>query len=414
MAGFLRDLLDADEPVFSLSLRQLEQASGEQGRDVQLIGDIIQKIRYSTAQLGLDPNDTTGLELYAAQMTRFERDNNRLASLLGSEEADDIEAMSKRILKQAKTSTSELSVWVLKRSVAKELLRKMPPKKLMKQLGHRSVDALVKHESVDELYLGIRFSEGEAWLKKFNEQFKLVRPTDFESRNISFVGLDTKKYGETGKVYLEARLHNVLHSKELGVVGLLPIVQSKARGVTLQNLALLLHYVNEVKLYSTFFKLKQVGADFGEVVADTLSADPATASQMAGQYVHWRVIQRYFGEMDDEVRSIALQPHIQPEDLIWQKTEDLLALIDPEMGFWRGQSYVGKVYDGLPISFNLLDVAINYSRKLSYKERYYKHFRNSLWNEIFVRYMGSQNLTQQVLGRLDENEVAPEYLNLSS
>ncbi len=408
MAGFLRDLLDADEPIFSLSLRQLERASGEQGRDVQLISDIIQKMRHATAQLGLDPGDTTGLELYNAQMTRLARDDDRLVNLIGSDKSEGIEAMAWRIIKQAKSSTAQPTVWALKRSVAKELLKKLPPKKLMKQLGHRSVDALVKHEPVDELYLGLRFSEGESWLGKFNEQLKTIRPTDFESRELSFVLLDSKKYGVLAVDYLADRLHSVLHSKELGVVGLVPVHRPKAKGVTIQNLALLLHYVNEVKLYSTFFKLKQVSADFGDVVATTLTTDPASASQMAGQYVHWRVIQRYFGEMDDETLTVSMQPHIQPEDVIWQKTEDVLSRIDPEMGFWRGQSYVGKVYDGLPVSFNLLDAVINYSQNLTYNKRHYKHFRNSLWNEVFVRYMGSQNLTQQVLNRLDENEVAPE------
>lgn len=412
MSGILRDLLDAEEPIFSLSLRQLERASGEQGRDVQLIGDIIQKMRYATGQLGLDPGDTTGPELYAAQMSRVERDNIRLAGLLGSDNADDITVMAELILKKAKTTT-QTTVWVLKRAVAKELLKNMPPKKLMKQLGHRSIDALIKHEPIDELYLGLRFSEGEVWLNKFNEQFRTVRPSDFESRELSFALLDVEKYGDTAKSYIDDRLHAVLHSKELGVVGLLPLPQRGFRGVTLKNLALLMHYINEVKLYSTFFKLKQVEANFGELVATTLSADPPTASQMAGQYVHWRVIQRYFGELDDEAKTVALQPHIQPEDLVWQKTEDALALIDPELGFWRGQSYVGKVYDELPLTFNLLDATINYSRRLSYDKRHFKHFRNSLWNEIFVRYMGSNNLSQQVLSRLDTNEIAPEDLKFA-
>ena len=164
MAGILRDLLDGEEPLFSLSLRQLERASGEQGRDVQLIGEIIQKMRYNTGRLGLDPDDTTGRELYAAQMTRVERDNTRLAGILGSAQPDDIRTMAPLIVDKVKEATGSPVVWVLKRVAAKKLLKNLPPKRLMKQLGYRSVDSLLNHEPVDELYVAIRFSEGDTWL----------------------------------------------------------------------------------------------------------------------------------------------------------------------------------------------------------------------------------------------------------
>ncbi|HMR73390.1 MAG TPA: hypothetical protein PKD68_05305, partial [Candidatus Saccharibacteria bacterium] len=66
MSKILRDLLDAEEPLFSQSLRQLERASGDQGRDARLIGDIAAKLAQATKKLGLDPADTTAAELYAA------------------------------------------------------------------------------------------------------------------------------------------------------------------------------------------------------------------------------------------------------------------------------------------------------------------------------------------------------------
>ena len=43
MAKFLRDLLDAEEPIFTEALRQLEKASGRTGADTKLIGDIVSK-----------------------------------------------------------------------------------------------------------------------------------------------------------------------------------------------------------------------------------------------------------------------------------------------------------------------------------------------------------------------------------
>lgn len=411
MAGILSDLLGAEEPLFSLSLRQLERASGEQGRDVQLIGEIIQKMRYSTGVLGLDPTDTTGPELYAAQMLRIEQDNSRLASILGSDTPDDIVAVAPLIADRVRTGVSDSPVWVLKHVEAKKLLQGMPPKKLMKQLGYRSVDSLIKHESVDELFMAIRFSEGDAWLKKFNAQFARLAPSDFESRPLSVLVMDADKYGKLAQSYVKEKLHAVVHSKEMGTVGIVPLALPGLRGVTLKNLALAAHYANEVRLYSTFFKLKQVEAGFGELLVATLTADPSEAVQLAGQYVHWRVVQRYLGGLEDRAeKASSFQPHIQPEDLEWQKTEEFLAGVDAEMGFWRGQSYVGKIYDGAPISFNLLDAAINYSHSLPYEKRYFRHFRDSVWNELFARYMGADNLADQVLAQLDMGLIAPENL----
>ncbi len=66
MARFLRDLLNATEPLFSATLRQLEQQTGSQGVDVAYIASIIERAHRVMRQLGLDPADTTAFELYKA------------------------------------------------------------------------------------------------------------------------------------------------------------------------------------------------------------------------------------------------------------------------------------------------------------------------------------------------------------
>ena len=42
------------------------------------------------------------------------------------------------------------------------------------------------------------------------------------------------------------------------------------RGIVITVLPLLLHYFNEVRLYSSFFKLQQVKPEFGGILVDTL------------------------------------------------------------------------------------------------------------------------------------------------
>ena len=61
-------------------------------------------------------------------------------------------------------------------------------------------------------------------------------------------------------------------------------------------------------------------------------------------------------------------------------------------------------------SFNLTDISFGFSNAISYADRYVYHFRESLWNEIFARYMGQDVLKEQVLVQLDNDMIAPEKL----
>lgn len=73
MARFLQKLLDANEPVFSAGLTQLEKATGNSGIDIRLIADVIEKSHHIMRKLGLDINDTTGHELYLSLMSVVKR-----------------------------------------------------------------------------------------------------------------------------------------------------------------------------------------------------------------------------------------------------------------------------------------------------------------------------------------------------
>ena len=117
--------------------------------------------------------------------------------------------------------------------------------------------------------------------------------------------------------------------------------------------------------------------------------------------------------MRDEAHPEAFEPHVHPEDLHWRKAEENLAILDPEMKFWCDLDYVAKIADDdLPLTFNLMDVSLAYSNDEAYRSRYVYHFRESLWNEIFMRYMGHKNLEDSILKQLDNDMIAPETLKV--
>ena len=264
MAKILRDLLQAEEPIFSLSLRQLEKSSGHHGMDARLIGEIATKMNAGIKWLGLDPNDTSDRELYRALLSQIEKDNLRVTKLIGGSDPDDVKANAPLIVKAVESLGLDRTCWVLKRSVAKRLLKQMPPEQLMKKLGYRSVDSMLKNENIDELYTALRFSEGPEWLNKYDELFASIRPSDFETRQIAIVIMDHDKYVDLAEHFVAKKLHNVTHTKEMGTIVVVPMRAERMKGITLKTLPLLFHYINEIRLYSAFFKLKQVNKDFGK------------------------------------------------------------------------------------------------------------------------------------------------------
>jgi hypothetical protein len=302
------------------------------------------------------------------------------------------------------------SCWVLKKSVAKQMLRQTPPPNIMKRLRCRSIDSMLKRENLFEIYGALRFAESPEWLNKFDEKYKKLTPSDFETRKIEIVVMPQERWGDIAAEFVRKKRHNITHLKELGVVMMLPIQLKRLPGITISAMPLLLHYINEIRLYSAFFKFQQVKKNFGEILAETLIADPDLGPIMAGHNIHWRVIQRYFGKLEHERHPEIFEPHVQPEDLHWRHAEEILYQIDPELEFWMDMDYVGLMYDDRPVSFNVMDVSFAYNNKTPYEDRVIFHFRESLWNEIFARYMGQRSLREQVLKKLANNMIAPASL----
>jgi len=407
----LSTLLNAQEPLFSLSMRQLEKAGGQSSQDVKLQAEIIEKARSATAALGLDPKDTTGRELYGALLAKAKEHDEHLAEQLGIDDPTDVEQAVAMVLDYLGEVDMPRECWVLKKSVAKKFLKKMPPEGMMKILGYRSVDSMLKSENISELFGAIRFSENGDWLNEFNEQYKSLKPSDFETRDIEVINMSYEKWGDIAEHFIDKKRHFHTHSKEMGVIVMVPRNVKHMRGVTTKVLSLTFHYYNEIRLYSSFFKLKQVQPNFGKTVVETLIADPGNHATMAGQDVHWRVIQRYFGKLKDEYHPEIFQPHVQPEDLHWRRAEEVMYQVAPELEFWQEMDYVAVMFDNRPVTFNLMDVSLSYSNEIPYEDRYIYHFREALWNEIFIRYLGQGTLEEQILVQLDNDMIEPEDLD---
>src|SRR5688572_12623438 len=79
---FLKDLLENDHPLFTANIHKLEQATGFAGVDTRLVADITHRAHEAMRVLGLDPADTTGVELYNALKNAVR--NGRAEALLSA------------------------------------------------------------------------------------------------------------------------------------------------------------------------------------------------------------------------------------------------------------------------------------------------------------------------------------------
>lgn len=412
MGNLISQLLAAEEPLFTMGVKQLEEASGRPGMDVRLIAEILQKTRATAEALQLDHHDTTGEELYHALLNKIKIHDEHLVRHIGGSDPDDVQTILPLVKKAVEKAKLPRSSWVLKKSVAKRMLQANPPKHIMKHLGYNSVDSMIKRENLYEIYGALRFAETASWLKRFNAGYSKLTASDFETRDIEIVMMNKDRWGDIAETFVKKKRHNITHLKELGVILMLPTKLERLHGIAITSLPLLLHYLNEIRLYSSFFKLQQVKSNFGKILAETLNADIRSAAVLAGNHVHWRVIQRYYGKLENETHPEIFEPHVQPEDLHWRRAEEQLYRIDPELGFWRGLDFVGVPTSSQPVSLNLMDVSMSYCTHAPYEHRAVFHMRESLWNEVFMRYMGQPILEQQVLQQLDNNMIKPEKLKL--
>lgn len=408
MTRILSELLGAQQPAFQMGIAKLERASGHPSNDVRLTADIVQATKLKIRQLGLDPHDTTGPELYEALQQRIKADDARLASSLQAvAQADDIVAAVAHALR---TVPIPRSCFALKNTSAKRLLKKAPPKRAMKLLGYRSFESMLKHEPVASLYAAAWLVESDSWRKGMVEQYGKLQASDFETSTITVVNPSTPRWQHLTETVIAAKKHNVIGFKELGAVVLLPLPQEQPPVVTTATLVLALHAMNEIRAASTYLKLCQVKPNFGEVLQSVVADEPSLSTNVLDSPVPWQIVQRYYARFKQAFRSEVFEPHIQIDDLSWHNIERVLTHLEPSLEFWRGTPALGLLHEHQPVSFNIADVALACCNQLPYGSRIVHYARHSLWHELLLGYLKHDNVEQSVLGQLQSQLVAEPAL----
>lgn len=410
MTRYLSLALGAEEPIFSQSIQQLEAASGRPNADIRLSVDLQARTRQKIAALGLDPQDTTGPELYSALHERLKMDDLRVRSVLNiprEASAMDILTCVATLVNQAEMPKHSFA---LKAAVAKRLFKKKAPKNVMKKLGYRSLESMLKHESAAQLYAAAYMVESNTWRRAFYEQYASLRPSDFEVRPMQIVMPQSKKWDELAAGFIATARHNLLTFKELGAVVMLPM-EGRTEGLAVTTLLLALNAMNDIRSFSSYTKLQQVKPHFGEVVCEATEIEPHVSAKLAGQQVTWKTIHRYYARFKEAYHPEVFEPHVQPEDLTWAQAEDVLVKLEPALEFWRDTQSLALLHDGQAVSCNMLDVALNYYNSVPFSDRIVHFLRDNIWHELMLKYLNQQNL-EEAVGRQLSYELVDDLSDL--
>ncbi|MBP9852659.1 MAG: hypothetical protein QG629_76 [Patescibacteria group bacterium] len=408
MSRVLAQLAGKDLPEYQVWLRGLENATGSRGTDIRLSLHIANEVRDKTVQLGLDPTDTTGEELYGALKARLLADDARIEAGLGLADGKP-EKLLAAIVSHLNTVEQKSEVIAMKPVVAKRILKKLAPKNTMKLLGYRSLDSMLKHESTAELLAATFIAESEAWHKKRLAAYQALTPSDFETRKVHFTIPTGKKWPVVSEEYTQRNRQNIVSVAELGTIVVLPL-SCKLPALAITVITMCIHELNTIRSTSAFLKMHQVRPDFGEVIAGLSAREWSQVVELRNRQVHWNTLHWFFGSehSNGSSHSELFEPHMQPEDMWLAETEDILIGLDPSLSFWKNSHFLGLLDGKRAVSLNILDVALSVCNARKYAERLVGYMSKALQREIIGRYLGYPVLQKEVLQSI-ERQLVPEY-----
>lgn len=393
MSRTLSALLKAPEPRFSQDITMLERASGMPSVDVRLQAEVTSLRIGALKDLSLDPGDTAGRELHAALIAKVRDADAELLQILGLSPDAPIHTATDALINLAMDLIKPRSIWAIRKSVCRALLKARPPKKTMSLLGYRSLDSMLKKEDPGILFLIVRLTESQTWQKAFLADYKKLKPSDFEQRDIRFVVLPE---GVASKQL-------IVRAKEVGYIGV-RTPQSKPRsGFMLATLLFMLHAAAELRVFSSYAKLHQVDGTFGKQFAAMMQSDTLHVAEIMGRRIHWRVVFRHYATYDDLPEFFS--PHIQLEDLQWRHAEQLLAERLASLHWWVPLGCVGHIDGPDVVSMNVLDIASDAARGASYEQRSTALLEEALWHELLGRYMNHRGLRDRVNAHIDQQSI---------
>lgn len=412
----LENILHIDKKTIDKLERDMAGITGREGVVEQLELDIKSSVLDKLSKLGLEEN-VQAEDVVHALTAHIGSDENELYNYIGIKRDDFQDGnIAKDIFRKIKNAafeiTSEKKGFFLKKEKTEEILRKNPPNGTIKYFKYKDVEELLSKQDINEVISALRFTETNEWMHQtFDVAYSDFTSDDFEEREIELRMLGSQWY-EIGKKFVAKKHHNVSHLKEFGVIFLNPINQHLP-GALFRDFALFFHYFHEIAFYSKLFKRNADNENFSDRLKSLLRGDvPEKDSVSAGE---WLIVQKYLWKENEKDPRLFL-PRINPEALHWHKGEQNLVEFgkkrkDIGFEFWDNLDWVAAYFPNRTgkkslISFDLEDNAMSYVSASQKEGEYIRyHQQEALWNELFRRYVGAEELDRLLIENFEKGSI---------
>lgn len=373
MSRVLAGLLQKPEQQVTAAIAKLESLSGYTSEDVRLLAEVRQKLRLKTAQLGLDPDDTTAAELYQAAQAKLADD---LRHINGTLKDDDLLTQLVDIFNDAPL---ERRVWALKQTVVRKMLRANPPKRLMRALSYRSVESLLKREHPALLVGGALRVESQVWQNKFWRQLSQVAAADFEDRQLRMVPTAAKRWAE-----VVPRGTFITLVPQLGAAVVWPPSESVAKaGAGL--VVIMLQAAESLRDYGSRLKLCQFDPHLGKTAAGLWRRGDLQDLATGPLKLSWQSIRHHVSRQPEGLGQLG--PHMRTEDLHCHSAAAAAAQLWPRLAWWAGAEHLAAHSSHSVVSLNLSDAIHNYVAGARFGRQTAANFQQSLWDKLAGRYL---------------------------
>ncbi len=399
MTKLLVELLAVDSRKFKDYIDRLEHVCMRPGVDVRLGAEILTRSRDKITELGLDVTDTTAEELFFALKHKLARDEQTVKQQLGIKNA---KASNHKNLEHIASVIERLSAREKSLSLTsagvKRILNAVPPKRTMKALKFRSLESVMKRHDPKVLYALACMVESGSWHAQVHAKIRRLNARDIQWQSISCSVVPEQWYTRLKDVLSD---NGALHANnELGIVCVLPVVDTTHVGATVLLLGMGLQAASSIAIQSLPYKKLSLSQGFETIVTTIASGSVPKLSSIHGLTPSWRAVYELLGKrhvslMHDDVEFAVF-------DLFWESTETKLASIDSQMDFWVDTHYLGAHASLKPVSFHVLDVAISLLGNVEYGRHANIHLESSLWNELQIRYLREEVLSRTLVSQLSK------------
>lgn len=404
MSRVLAQLLGADEAQLRLHIQQLERAAGLPNADIRLGVDIKSRVNRKITQLGLDPFDTTGPELFRTLQQKIVADEQTIRQQLHIP-LDAVGAVVASAVQQF-LQKQHIEVFAIKPVALRKLMKQCKPKATMKQLGYRSMDSMLKHEPMPQLLAATLIVETKEWHVARLDKYATLKPSDFEVRKLQFVVPAEKQWPKLAQKFTSQHKANVIALSEAGSVVMLPIEQL-IPATALTSTILALESANEIRAVGAFLKLHQVQPDFGAVVKQSCRGELGIEGIVPGQSLSWHDIHWFFANTHTNGLPDTFEPHVQAEDMKRTDHAEVLSGLHKSLSFWQDTHPLAFMSGKDVVSLNIFDVSVGVCNTFNYTERLLHNMRLALHRELIGRYLNQDTFRDSVVNAV-ERRLAPE------